>query len=84
MDEPHQRLTVVPATPRGRPAIMPTRRATLKPCSPSRKAAEDQVLDSLGIDPGAVEEAAHDPRGEIVRPDARSSPLRAGVNGERA
>ena len=41
-------------------------------------AAEDQVLDRLRIDPGAVEKAAHDLRGEIVRPDAGEFALEGG------
>ena len=47
-------------------------------------AADDQVLDRLRVDAGALDQRGDHLRRQIVGPDAGEAPLCAGWNGERA
>ena len=85
IDEPQKRLTVAPATESGsEPVSIPTRRATLNPCSPSGKA---QPTMRSSTSSGSSPANSTTPRTTwAARSSGRSftsAPLRAKVNGER-
>ena len=85
MEEPQKRFSVTPATLSGRPAIMPMRRATLKPCSASGKAQPTirSSMSSTFTPVRATSSATTWAARSSGRTRARS-PFLARVKGERA
>ena len=64
---PQSRLTVAPPASTGSPAIKPTVRATLKPCSRCLlRVAKHDVFDRGRVDAGALDERAHHGDGHVV------------------
>ena len=70
MDEPQKRLMVAPRDGHRQVRDLPDQARHVQALLALREgAAEDQVLDVRGIDPGPLDQSEHDGGREVVRAD---------------